>query len=128
MTAQTNTTAPDSTNGTELNLVLLTGAVRTEPKTVELDDGTIRLTFEVLAGPGTKASPVTWTGPVSKAPRVAAGRTVSVTGQVRRFFFQSGGTLGWQTDILATEVAVTPAKRRALMQSFAADVADLAPS
>lgn len=106
---------PIQTNEERLNLVVLTGTVRTDPVTTDLDDGTIRLTFDLIAGPGTNAVPITWNGRVSSAPRIASGKIVSIAGIVRRHFYRSNGTLRSRTDVLASRVAVTPAKRRMLI-------------
>lgn len=116
MSAQANTALPSSDPDDPCNVVILRGTVRAEPSTVELDDGSIRLTFDVVAGPGSSAVPVTWTGRVSRAPRVRTDRPVALIGTVRRRFFQTGGATQWRVDVLASEVAVTPAKRRSLIE------------
>ncbi len=101
-----------------LNFVVLMGTVRAEPVTTELDDGSIRLTFDLVVGPGANAVPVTWVGRVSRAPRLNVDRTIALIGAVRRRFFRSNGALVSRTDVLATDVAVTPAKRTALLGSL----------
>lgn len=118
MSAQANTAVPSSDPDDPCNVVILRGTVRTEPSTVELDDGSLRVTFDVVSGVGSSAVPVTWIGRVSNAPRVRSDRPVALIGSVRRRFFQAGGVTQWRVDILASQVAVTPAKRRALIEGF----------
>ncbi len=117
MATQTNTRGVDASSDDDvLNVVVLSGSARTDPTTTVLDDGTVRVAFDLVTGPGASSVPVTWTGKVSRAPRVTAGRSLAVVGRVRRHFYRANGSLVTRTDVLASGVAVTPGKRRSLIE------------
>ncbi len=111
-----------------MNLAVLRGTVRADPLVVHLENGVVRLTFDVRCGSSGlddtqsaervsgEAVPVTWIGPANRVPTLATGGPVAVVGVVRRRFYRSGGALMSQTDVLAQRVVTSRSAQRKLLE------------
>lgn len=95
-----------------MNIVVLTGALSSDPKQRELPSGDELVSYEVSTdtGDGVASVPVAWFNP-SRPPAVAKGDTVTVVGIARRRFFRAGGGAASRTEVVATVVAKPDSKR-----------------
>jgi len=105
-----------------MNLVVLRGAVRSEPVERTLPSGSLVVQFDISAPlDGSAASaPVSITEPARAVlDCLEAGANVVVLGGVRRRFFRSGGTTQSRTEVIATRVV--PVRRRAAVAKLLAE-------
>jgi single-strand DNA-binding protein len=98
------------------NVAVVCGVLSSDPQVRPLPSGDAVVTYEVTVrdgGAATSTVPVAWFGPPGKAPVLAQGDAVVVTGRVNRRFFRAGGHTQSRTELVADEVV--PARRRASM-------------
>ena len=97
-----------------MNVVYLQGHLSSDPVLRELSSGSRLLSLEVTTSTeaGTANVPVAWFDPPT-VPDWAAGVEVAVRGLVKRRFYR--GTAGTQsrTEVVATEVVPSSARKRA---------------
>jgi len=92
-----------------MNVVVLRGALSSEPRSQTLPSGSLLVRWEVTTtgAHGDKLSvPVVWFDPPAAMARIGAGDEVVVSGQVRRSFFSAGGRTVSSTDVLAAKAAL----------------------
>lgn len=97
-----------------MNVVVIQGVVLSVPQERVLGTGERATSFDVVTeGPaGRLTVPVNW---VTTVPTLLVeGDEVVVVGQVRRRFFQSGGSVQSRTEVLAS--TVLPRRRRAAVR------------
>jgi single-strand DNA-binding protein len=110
------------------NVAVVGGVLSSDPSTRDLPSGDTVLTYEVTVrgeGHTTSTVPVAWFGPPAKAPALARGDAVVVTGRVHRRFFRAGGQTQSRTELVADEVV--PIRRRAAVARALARAADQLP-
>lgn len=106
-----------------VNVVVVGGTLCGEPMRHELDDGIVRVAFDLRAPSGDV--PVTWFGPSAKTPSLRAGATVTVMGHVRRHFYRGpSGAVVSRTDVVAARVVAGRGKRRIVLIDAAIDRLD----
>ena len=89
----------------DLNLVVVRGTLSSDPVRRELPSGDVIHTYEVTVRRSEGRAdtvPVARTG--ERAPDLAAGDAVVVTGVVRRRFFRAGGATASRTEVVADHV------------------------
>lgn len=108
------------------NLVVLRGAVTSEPKRRELPSGSVVTNIELTTrgdGPTASVPVVVHDRPVD----VGAGDDVVVVGHVQRRFFRAGGVTQSRTEVIAARVVPTRRARTAA-RAVAEAVALLSPA
>ncbi len=116
--AATGTTAPGTgapgTGPIDCNLGVLVGELSSDPRSLQLDSGSMLLRLEVTVrdGAATDTVPVVRFDPIASELALAAGERVAVVGRVRRRFFRAGGTTASQTEVLAERVVPVASRRR----------------
>jgi single-strand DNA-binding protein len=96
----------------EMDLVVLSGHLSSEPTERELPSGDVMRTYEVtVREPGHVAAsvPVVMVG--GRPPDASAGDRVAVVGRIRRRFFRAGGATASRTEVLADDVVVVRRRR-----------------
>ncbi|MFZ4811934.1 MAG: single-stranded DNA-binding protein [Ilumatobacteraceae bacterium] len=117
-----------------MNIVILQGQVRSDPRCSELPTGDQRWAFDIATPDvdGRSMSvPVSCAGPSRLASLVAGlavGDDVVVEGSVRRRFFRSGGATQSRTEVVAIDLvpARSRARVRRLLQRGADALSDAA--
>jgi hypothetical protein len=107
------------------NVAVVGGVLSSDPFPRELPSGDTVVSYEVTVrgdGVPTSTVPVAWFGPLAKAPALAQGDAVVVTGHVHRRFFRAGGQTVSRTELVATDVV--PARRRAAAAKAVARAVD----
>ena len=102
-----------------MNVVVLQGALSSEPVVRELRSGSVVWSFEVTTrdGEGTASSvPVSWFDPPTPLEWVS-GDEVVVQGAVRRRFFRSAGGTQSRTEVVA-EVVLAAGDRRKVTRAL----------
>lgn len=96
-----------------MNIVVIQGALASEPVTRTLASGSVVVSFELstLTDDGTASVPVSWFDPPAEITW-GLGEVLLVSGVVRRRFFRSGGATQSRTEVVASQV-VPAARRRA---------------
>ena len=111
--------------GNNRNLVVLSGAVTSEPALRELKDGVV-LQFDLatrLQEGSTTSVPVAWHDPTpAQTSSFAVGDDVVVTGTVRRRFFRVGGQTQSRTEVIVS--TLIPARRKKSVNSVLAAAAE----
>ena len=106
-----------------MNIVVLTGALSSDPKQRRLPSGDELVSYEVSTetADGVASVPVAWFKP-SRPPAVSKGDIVTVVGHARRRFFRAGGGAASRTEVVAALVARPDSKRstKALQAAMAA--------
>lgn len=112
-----------------MNIVVLTGALSSDPKQRSLPSGDELVSYEVSTetADGVASVPVAWFNP-SRPPAVAKGDIVTVVGHARRRFFRAGGGAASRTEVVAAVVGRPDSKRSVkAVQAAATSLADTAP-
>lgn len=95
-----------------MNIVVLSGALSSDPKQRTLPSGDELTSYEVSTetADGVASVPVAWFNP-SRPPAVAKGDRVTVVGHARRRFFRAAGGAASRTEVVAVVVGRPESKR-----------------
>jgi single-strand DNA-binding protein len=96
----------------ELDLVILSGHLSSDPTVRDLPSGDRMWSYEVTVREADRpASSVPVVLFADDGPAAVEGTRVAVVGRVRRRFFRSGGTTVSRTEVVADEVVVLRRRR-----------------
>lgn len=95
-----------------MNIVVLTGALSSDPRPAELPSGTVRWALELTTATeaGLVSVPVAWHGSLPGGTWRAGTRLV-VAGSVRRRFFRAAGATQSRTEVLASALVELTGRR-----------------
>jgi single-strand DNA-binding protein len=115
----------------EMNLVVLSGHLSSEPTIRELQSGSVLMTFELTTRVDDAAVsvPLVWFDPPKKVS-VRAGDEVCAVGTVRRRFYRAGGATQSRTEVVVQHLGrvgdkrVVATQRNWIAKLIGADVFD----
>ncbi|MFN3215607.1 MAG: hypothetical protein ACE367_03840 [Acidimicrobiales bacterium] len=85
-----------------MNVVLVRGALSSEPRERELASGSLLMQWEVTTDGEARCSvPVVWFDPPSSVRGLGAGTEVVVSGVIRRRFYRAGTATMSRTEVVA---------------------------
>ena len=115
-----------------MNVVLLRGALSSDPRLQELPSGSVLMRWEITTTSGGEklTVPVTWFDPPTSLRELVAHTEVVVLGVVRRRFFRMGAHVQSETEVVASAAATARQAKtaRRIIERAARQVVDAASS